>query len=321
MLFERGIDMKITIDTKKGKEALSKALQKTSEVSKKAVDDIQQSAKEFSEKQKQEAYLKRLEKYNPLFIDEYKSEEFVVPNIIIFVDEGDRKNVDVCQGAIGWKHNENNTDMLFLYNNGLELNEYQFYPAKTDGVFVVDSFDKNRYIRVDMVFSKAHEERMAELKQVAYSLGAKNCSIEITESNVEVQTDKNSKGMKIGLPKKLGNVGNQNEALTTNASSIKRTGKIVAEFDGNNEPVQPNLKWFANDDNIKNLIEMRLSKGNSIKSEIIELAGSSSATMTQKTACAIDGALNKFVSAKVSSNIEKQAQREQNSTLLFIVEF
>ena len=47
--------MKITIDTVKGKEALSKALQKTSEVGKKAVGDIQQGAKEFSEKQKQEA--------------------------------------------------------------------------------------------------------------------------------------------------------------------------------------------------------------------------------------------------------------------------
>ena len=313
--------MKITIDTTKGKEVLSKALQKTSEVGKKAVCDLHEGAKEFSEKQKQEAYLRRLEKYNPFFTDEYNSENFVFPGIVVFVDEGDRKNVDVCEGAIGWKHNENNTDMLFLYNNGLELNEYSFYPAKTDGVFVVDSFDKNKYIRVDMVFSKAHEERMAELKQVAYSLGAKNCSIEITESNIEVQTDKSSKIMKFGLPKKVASVGAQNESLTTNANSIKRTGKIVAEFDGHNEPVQPTLKWFANDDNIKNLIEMRLSKGNSIKSEIIELAGSSSATMTQKTACAIDGALNRFGSAKVSSNIEKQAQREQNSTLLFIVEF
>lgn len=313
--------MKITIDTKKGKEALSKVLQKTSEVGKKAVDDIQQGAKDFSEKQKQESYLKRLEKYNPLFIDEYQTEGFVVPNIIIFVDEGDRKNIDVCQGAIGWKHSENNTDMLFLYNNGLELNEYQFYPAKTDGVFVVDSFDKNRYIRVDMVFSKAHEERMAELKQVAYSLGAKSCSIEITESNVEVQTDTSSKTMKFGLPKKIANAGVQNEALTTNASSIKRTGKIVAEFDGHNEPVKPNLKWFSSDDNIKNLIEMRLSKGNSIKSEIIELAGSASATMTQKTACAIDGALSKIGSAKISANTENQAQKEQNSTLVFVVEF
>ncbi len=313
--------MKITIDTTKGKEALSKALQKTSEVGKKAVGDIQQGAKEFSEKQKQEAYLKRLEKYNPLFIDEYETEGFAIPNIIIFVDEGDRKNVDVCQGAIGWKHSENNTDILFLYNNGVELTDYQFYPAKTDGVFVVDSFDKSKYIRVDMVFNKAHEERMAELKQVAYSLGAKNCSIEITESNIEVQTDKSSKAMKFGLPKKIASVGAQNEAVSTSANSIKRTGKIVAEFDGHNEPVQPVLKWFANDDNIKNLIEMRLSKGNSIKSEIIELAGSSSATMTQKTACAIDGALNKFGSAKVASNIEKQAQREQNSTLVFVVEF
>lgn len=313
--------MKINIDTKKGKEAFSKVLQKTSDAGKKAVADIQQGAKDFSDKQKQEAYQKRLEKYNPFFVEEYENDNFVIPNIIVFVDEGERKDVDVCQGAIGWKENENNTDMLFLYNNGLDMSEYVFYPAKTDGVFVVDSFDKNKYLRVDTVFNKAHEERMAELKQIAYSLGAKSCSIEITESNIEFQTDKKSSSMKIGLPKKVGNIGAQNDSTTTNASSIKRSGKIVAEFNGNDEPKQPTLKWFANDENIKNLIEMRLSNSNSIKSETLELAGSASATMTQKTACAIDGALSKIGSAKISANTENQAQKEQNSTLVFVVEF
>ena len=313
--------MKINIDTKKGKEAFSKVLQKTSDAGKKAVADIQQGAKDFSDKQKQEAYQKRMEKYNPLFIEEYENDSFVIPNIIVFVDEGERKDIDVCQGAIGWKESENNTDMLFLYNDCLEMSEFVFYPAKSDGVFVADTFDKNKYLRVDTVFNKAHEERMAELKQIAYSLGAKSCSIEITESNTEIQTDKKSAGIKLGLPKKVASVGVQNDNTSSSANSIKRTGKIVAEFNGHDNPEQPKLKWFANDENIKNLIEMRLSKQNSIKSEVLELAGSTSATMSQKTACAIDGALSKLGSAKASSNTEKQAQKEQNSILLFAVEF
>lgn len=312
--------MKINIDTKKGKETLSKVLQKTSDAGKKAVADIQQGAKDFSDKQKQEAYQKRLEKYNPFFIEEYESEDFIIPNIIAFVDEGDRKDIDVCQGAIGWKENDNNTEMLFLYNDSLDLSDYVFYPAKTDGVFVVDSFDKNKYLRVDTVFNKAHEERMAELKQIAYSLGAKSCSIEISESSAEVQTDKKSAGMKMGL-KKVGSFGAQKEASTTSANSIKRSGKIVATFNGHDEPTQPNLKWFANDENIKNLIEMRLSNSNSIKSEILELSGSTSATMTQKIACAIDGALQKIGSLKASSNTVNQAQKEQNSMLIFAIDF
>ena len=70
--------MKINIDTKKGKEAFSKVLQKTSDAGKKAVADIQQGAKDFSDKQKQDAYQKRLEIYNPFFMEEYENDNFVI---------------------------------------------------------------------------------------------------------------------------------------------------------------------------------------------------------------------------------------------------
>ena len=75
--------MKVNIDTKKGKEALSKAFQKTSDISKKAVNDIQHGAKELSEKAKNESYLRRLKKYNPLFPDKYQSDTFNIPNMIM----------------------------------------------------------------------------------------------------------------------------------------------------------------------------------------------------------------------------------------------
>ena len=100
--------MKISIDTKKGKETLSKVLQKTSNVSKKAVADIQQSAKEFSEKQKQEAYQKRLKKYNPLFPDTYRSESFNIPNLIMIRDDAERRDVDADHMETNLVHNLRN---------------------------------------------------------------------------------------------------------------------------------------------------------------------------------------------------------------------
>ena len=79
----------------------------------------------------------------------------------------------------------------------------------------------------------------------------------------------------------------------------------------------PVLKWFAHDENIKHLIEMRCSDNNSIKSKILELKGSSSATMSKKCACAIDKILN----IKGSLSMEKQTIKEYNNILLYEIEF
>nr|MDD6336587.1 hypothetical protein [bacterium] len=55
--------------------------------------------------------------------------------------------------------------------------------------------------------------------------------------------------------------------------------------------------------------------------ETLELAGSSSATMSQKTACAIDGAIGRIGGAKGSSSMDAQAAKEHHSKLYFHIEF
>ena len=96
-----------------------------------------------------------------------------------------------------------------------------------------------------------------------------------------------------------------------------KSGKTVTNFSGNNEPKRPELKWFANDNNILSLIEMRCSDRNSIKSRKLELKGSMSATMSIKLACTIDGMLG----LKGGASMEKQVAKEHNTKLVYIVEF
>lgn len=76
------------------------------------------------------------------------------------------------------------------------------------------------------------------------------------------------------------------------------------------------------DDNMKRLIEMRRGneQGNSIKSEKVEINRSSSSTMSQKTAYAIDGAISKM-GIKGLYTMESYAVRENRSKLIFSVEF
>ena len=59
---------------------------------------------------------------------------------------------------------------------------------------------------------------------------------------------------------------------------------------------------------------------NSIKNEVFEFSGSSSATMSQKTAYAIDNAIG-AMKVKGSTSMESQLIKENQSTLKYHIEF
>ena len=313
--------MKITIDPKKGVEAVSGALQKTAEIGKKTVDSVQQGVKALSDKSRNDAYLRKIEKYNPVFPEQYESEEFHIPNMIVIVDDAVRRGIDVCEGAIGWLSNQNGMEVLHLYDEYIKQSGIQFVPAPIcDAVYYVDRFDRNRFIQTECIFSKAHEERMAELKNIAYMLGAKSCSIEISESSLEVETSKKQFEVKASAKGINASSTESAEQSSSYKGSAHRSGRIVAEFAGSSDVKRPELKWFMHDDTIKRLIDIRCSDPNAIKSEMLVLEGNASATMSQKTAYAIDNAISK-INVGGKANMEGQATKENQSKLIFNIEF
>lgn len=316
--------LKVNIDTKKGAEAVSNAFHKTSELSKKVASRVQKTAKDLSEKTKNDSYIRRMKKYNPLFPDKYFSEEFNLPNMIVIVDDAVRRGIDVCEGAIGWLSDENGIEVMYLYDEFIDNCELKFIPAVIcDAVYYVDRFERKKFIQTDCLFSKAHEERLAELKHIAFSLGAKKFSVELSESSIETTLVHAKAEAKISgkLHGVDSSVGSSNDQKISFSGNTQRLGKIEAEFSGSQEITKPELKWFANDDNIKNLIKMRCGTTNTLKSEILILEGSASATMAKKTACAIDGAIGKIGGMKGKSDMETQAMKECQSKLIFNIEF
>lgn len=312
--------MKIEFDKKKNAEMLSGLVQSTVDFGKKAAADAKVGVAAMVEKSKADIYARRMKKYNPLFPEQYKSENFKLPNIIMIVDDAVRRGIDVCEGSIGWLSNEAGVEVLCLYDEAVEFSGIQFVPAVTcDALYCVDSFDRNRFICTDCIFSKAHEERMAELKHIAYCLGAKRCTIEISESSLDAQV--RNRSVKITGNFKGFSSAESAEQSFSQAEESRRSGHINIEFEGHNQPQKPELKWFAHDDTIKRLIEMCCNGKRSVKTETLELAGSSSATMSQKTACAIDSALGKMGGVKGRSSMDAQASKEHHSKMLFHIEF
>ena len=156
-------------------DKVSSFLQKAKDAGKSAAETAGKSAAALTEKVRDASYQERLKKYNPLFPAEYSDVSFTLPRLIQIVDASVRRGIDVCEGAIGWQSVEAETDVLHLYNTSVALKEIEFYPAVTIGAtYYVDNFNPNRYIDVDCIFNKAHEERLAELEQIAYALGAKS---------------------------------------------------------------------------------------------------------------------------------------------------
>ena len=173
-------------------------LHKVGDVSKKAAGEVAKGTKAVYEKVKdnsqkrqterkdnavkrkikktEEQYNKRMKKYNPLSEEEFGSSTFNIPNIIEIVDEATRRDIDVCidTNAIGWRDMINDTEVLHLYDEFVEQSGIHFVPvAKCNGVYCVDPYDRKRFINVDCIFSKANEEKIAELARVANYLGAK----------------------------------------------------------------------------------------------------------------------------------------------------
>ena len=324
-------------EKKEKKSSFSDAWKKTADFGKKAAVAVQKGAEVVSEQTKKTLKSNRLKKYKPLFLKKFRSKDFKIPNVIQIVDDAVRRGIDVCEGAIGWIDDVSGVEVLYLYDEFAPKSGLSFIPvAKCDAVYCVDNFDRNCFIETSCIFGKANEEKLAELENIAYMLGARRCSVELIEANFGFESKStNSQSRRADK----NNVENDNgesfldmqressakmERYLKNKNEMKSSSKTFSSFEGNDEPKVPELKWFAHDNSIKSLIEMRCSSRNSIKSKRLELKGSSSATMSQKTACAIDKLLKiggKTSKSNISMSMEREAIKEHSRKLLFEIEF
>ena len=289
------------------------------DLGKKVADSVQTGTKSLMESAQNTSYSLKMKKYNPVFPKQYKSKEFKVPDVVAIANDVDRRTVEVCEGAIGWMDVESGLEILYLYVDFIPKSGLNFIPNAVCGeIYYVDRFQPNRFLRVDCVFSKAHEEKLAELEHIAYSLGAKSCSIEIMESKSASEMSQKKGSLKFSMTKGASNSGFEANHSQQNTSRL--SGKTTSHFEGIGESKQPKLKWFAHDDNIKRLIEMRLDSEHTITSKVLELEGASSATMSQSVAKSIDLAIAK-IGGKVNIHLENRAAEEYYSKLVFSVEF
>lgn len=282
---------------KNPKNSFAGMWKKVSNLGQKTVDGV----KNVAEQTKQGIHDQQAKKYEAVTGEAYRSADFQMPTIVKIEDDAANRNF-VGEDAIGWIEKHKNAKAFHMYFASAKECDLIFIPVlQRDGVYCADPFDAKKFIDANQVFGKATQEKMAELNNIAFCLGAKSCAIEIVESDSE--TEKRSVGIK------------GNAVKTSSTETQKQSGKRVSFFEGHDDPKIPEMKWFAHDDNIKSLIDMRCKKA--IKADVLELRGASSATMSQSIACALDDILK--INAKIT--MEKQAIKEHQSSLIFEIEF
>ncbi|MBR3878819.1 MAG: hypothetical protein IKJ24_01725 [Clostridia bacterium] len=286
-------------EKKSAKEGFANAWKKAAELGKKTVD----GAKSFAEQTKQNIHDQQAKKYTPVTAKEYKSKGFDMPKVIEIVDDDANREFVEDKDAIGWIEEHKDVEILHMYVSFVKKSGITFVPVLLeDNVYCADTFDSKKYINANQILGRELEAKLAELRNIAYCLGAKNCSIEI----VETEASKDKASVKAG---KLGSA--ESSAKNSNMQSVK----TVTEFEGHDDPKMPELKWFAHDDNINGLIKMRLNRA--IKNDSLNLSGATSSAMSKKIACAIDS----IVKIKGNLSIEKETVREHSKILVFEIEF
>jgi len=317
--------MNMKINLQKGSEQVGNVIGKAAEIGKKAADGTFTGAQALITKAQEENQKSLVKKYNPVFPEQYKSDKFSIPNLVMIVDDAVRRDIDVCKGSIGWRSNQKGVEIFCLYDEAIDYSGLHFIPAAVcDSVYYVDPFDKSRFVRLDCYFDKMQESRLAELQKIAYALGAKryNVTMEDTSSEKSSLLQKASERAIDHLGVVKGKADATEERSVASERESQRKSVAHADFSGERQPTVPELKWFAHDDNIKNLIEMRCSgKGTGdIKTYTLVFKGSDFATIGANTAARIDGAIGK-ISVGSDFKMQSKVTKESHHNLIFQIEF
>ncbi len=221
---------------------------------KKTAEATKQGLQVLATKKEEREWNARLKKYNPLFPEQYTAADFYLPNVVRIVDDAERRDIDVCKGAIGWRSKEEGIEVLHLYDEAVSFSGLKFLPIPLcNNVYIVHPYNRNAFISVEEYAEVIQQEKMAELQEIAFSLGAKRYWVEMVEedesgSYVGVSADGNTiKEHKVGVSVK-------------NKKEKGSKGEVYLVCKGKGKPYVPTLCWFKEDKNVEYLIKQRCSK-------------------------------------------------------------
>lgn len=260
-----------------------------------------------------------LDQLKPLFQEDFKADEFVLPKMIRVapIDKAHALSA-ACKGSVGFKSIMDEMTVVTIFRDFIDDLGLSFYPELENGVYYVDPCDRDHYISLDDYFAFMKIQRVTELQKIAQSLGAKHFRIVSKERTETVS----SSSIDIAASIKAGRQGGGGASFNHSASdSYLQSMNIEAEnrFPGH-APIKPELHYLKKEMNVVNLIEMRMDPLSPLQHQHFSIEMINSSGIKLKDAVKID-AMMKAMKISANTTIVSEAQNEARRILEYDIDF
>ena len=294
------------------------------------VDNIKEGSENFEKRKLAAKYEKDLLLLKPVFREMLQQRENTTLNTarlfsmpaMIHVVEKDKKHSEstACEHSLGHLSTENGIQVLNVYPHHMKDLGVVFFPNMDKEFYYQDPVQKNLFIDIQEYFQQLKVARVNELERLAYSLGAKHAEIIFKTNTVELEKAKKKAelGAKKGK-KQLLDVKAEHSEDTVKKEAVEI--EKVIDCSGHDDPQVPELVYFKNNEDIQQLIFMRIDNKSRLNNKECKLKYSSSSGIKASDAVKIKGALDKMGGGTAGASILNESLNESCTTLIYRIEF
>ena len=259
-------------------------------------------------------------KFNPISLDMLNDSEFRKPKIVRIVDDFElSKKYKINNDSIGGLVNVGKMPVLYLFDKDVNDSGLKLIPeVQFDSVYLWDPYRNNTFIQAESYYAEILKQRLAELSNIAFCIGAKSYRVELCES--EENTEKLSQKGSIKANAKVAKAGVSESYEESVKSSRENRALASATFTERRNPEMPILRYYRHDIAIHDVINQALNDRGTLTVKDVELVGSSHKFMSKQTAASIDATIKK-IGASIGTSVSKQTTQEITKKMIFHLEF
>lgn len=254
--------------------------------------------------------------FRPVFQEDCRSSEFKFPDIINIVEEDKHANSIACEGAIGYLPKVSKSYVFELLKDNINCLNLKFIPNSKGHVYIVNPYDCYSYINLNDYFEFLKKQRIAELFEIAYKLGAKHVVINLREQNKKYVS--NEKSIEGKYNKKI--MRAKAEAFYSLEDSNIIDMKYERIFEGSDKPERPNLKFYAGDPDVSSLVESVLDTKHKMYSASCMIKYETSSDIDISFAAELDLILDKL-NLGANASIKGTVEKYKRCFFEYIIEF
>lgn len=251
----------------------------------------------------------------PIFSEDLDTTDFFISKLIRITDR-DRKHAesDVCQGSIGYLSDKGGLRVVNIFKDSLEPFGLSLYPDIDCEFYYVNPSDRDSYICLDEYFYYLRMVRINELQRVAQDLGAKHFRVTYKEERTSFSETKGKGQIKAA---KIAGAETEHDASEKKYSMVDVAAEM--QMDGH-PPKKPVLVYLQKDDNVQNLIHLRMTGGDGFRHHMISIKLSNSSGIKESDAVKIDAVL-KGLKACGNTTVVNEVKNESRRYLEYEIDF